>query len=176
MNDQVEIFDTTLRDGLQVEGVSATVDDKLIMFSIYDGDFDVQLKDDLSPLTEADRASHEIIRNRLMALDDGLPVLSEESPPEEIEHRSSWTRYWLVDPLDGTKEFVKRNGEFTVNIALIDGNRAVMGVELAPAMYVEYTGAVELGAWKRNGDAQARSISATFRQTGDVRVVVSEPV
>ena len=140
---------------------------------IYEGDFDVEFKDDKSPLTEADRASHECIVTGLSALEPALPILSEESTPDEFKDRLDWNRYWLVDPLDGTKEFIKRNGEFTVNIALIENNRAVMGIVLAPALGVEYAGALDLGAWRRAPDAAPEAISAKLRHIGPARVVCS---
>src|SRR5690606_35925949 len=104
------------------------------ILAVYRTDFAVQLKADDSPLTAADRRAHALIKERLAALEPRLPLLSEESRPEELAERRSWKRYWLVDPLDGTKEFLKRNGEFTVNIALIDEHRAVLGVVYAPAL------------------------------------------
>ncbi|MBD3222479.1 3'(2'),5'-bisphosphate nucleotidase CysQ [bacterium] len=110
------------------------------VMEIYGQDFDVEYKDDRSPLTEADRDAHAIITRHLAAT--GLPVLSEES--REIPHaeRAPWTRFWLVDPVDGTKEFVNRTGEFTVNIALVDGSRPVLGVVLAPVPRTVYWGVV----------------------------------
>lgn len=122
------------------------------IMAVYEGDFAVELKDDRSPLTDADRASHQIILDGLQTLTPVLPVLSEESAVEEIEDRAQWECYWLVDPLDGTKEFVKRNGEFTVNIALIERNRATLGVVVAPALGIEYAGGLGGGAWRRTGD------------------------
>jgi 3'(2'), 5'-bisphosphate nucleotidase len=140
---------------------------------VYDSEFDVEFKDDRSPLTEADRASHELIVEALSALEPALPILSEESAPEELKNRLNWDSYWLVDPLDGTKEFVKRNGEFTVNIALVEQNRAVMGVVLAPAKELEYSGASGLGAWKRVLGGPLEEIHVASRQTGPARVVCS---
>jgi len=92
---------------------------KAIM-EIYSRDFDIVEKEDKSPLTEADLAAHGVIVDALKKLDPELPILSEESAKIPFEERAQWQRYWLVDPLDGTREFIKRNGEFTVNIALID--------------------------------------------------------
>ena len=89
-----------------------------VILEIYKRDFEVEFKADDSPLTEADQAAHHIICDALE--DTGLPILSEESKAISYEERKNWTKYWLVDPLDGTKEFIKKNGEFTVNIALID--------------------------------------------------------
>ena len=90
------------------------------ILEVYSSDFEVQSKEDDSPLTQADLASHHCIVRGLEALTPGVPIISEESGLPEYEVRSQWGRYWLIDPLDGTKEFVNRNGEFTVNIALID--------------------------------------------------------
>ena len=123
------------------------------ILDVYGTEFAVDQKADKSPLTEADRRAHEIIVAGLRVIDASIPVLSEESPEEASIDRRSWHRYWLVDPLDGTKEFVKRNGEFTVNIALIEDRRATLGVVHAPVMKTDYFGALELGAWvQRAGD------------------------
>ena len=104
------------------------------IMEIYEsGDFGVDHKADDSPLTKADLASHQVIITGLKALTEDIPILSEESADVPFEERQSWQKYWLVDPLDGTKEFIKRNGEFTVNIALIEGNRPLLGVVYTPA-------------------------------------------
>jgi len=92
---------------------------KVIMEIYNSDDFEVETKSDNSPLTRADRLSHEIIKKNLLAAYPSIPILSEEGKDILYEERKSWDRYWLVDPLDGTKEFIKKNGEFTVNIALI---------------------------------------------------------
>lgn len=102
------------------------------ILEVYESDFAVQCKDDRTPLTEADLAAHRLIVAALAELTPELPVLSEESADVPWSERSRWSRYWLVDPLDGTREFVKRNGEFTVNIALIDAHRPVLGVVQKP--------------------------------------------
>lgn len=104
------------------------------IMAVYARDFAVEAKADASPLTEADMAAHHLIVAGLQALDAHIPVLSEESAAIAWDVRRQWQRYWLVDPLDGTREFVKRNGEFTVNIALIDGDAPVFGVVYAPAL------------------------------------------
>ena len=121
------------------------------ILEIYKRDFEVEFKADESPLTEADKAAHHIIVDALE--DTGLPVLSEESRAVPYEERKAWGTYWLVDPLDGTKEFIRKNGEFTVNIALIENGRPVMGVVYAPVLQTVYCGMldVESGmskAWK----------------------------
>ncbi|MEN4933079.1 3'(2'),5'-bisphosphate nucleotidase CysQ [Pantoea agglomerans] len=110
---------------------------------------DVSHKSDDSPVTAADIAAHEVILAGLKKLTPDLPVLSEEDPPA-WEVRQHWQRYWLVDPLDGTKEFIKRNGEFTVNIALIEAGKPVMGVVYAPVLGVMYS-AADGKAWKEEG-------------------------
>jgi 3'(2'), 5'-bisphosphate nucleotidase len=103
-------------------------------------DFSVQSKSDNSPLTAADLAAHELIVSGLTALAPEIPVLSEESDDIPFSERQQWSRYFLVDPLDGTKEFIKRNGEFTVNIALIDQGVPVLGVVYVPVLDVLYAG------------------------------------
>ena len=127
------------------------------ILEVYGTDFSVTLKDDRSPLTEADRRAHEIIDAGLRALDPSVPVLSEEAAPERPEQRRGWQKFWLVDPLDGTKEFLKRNGEFTVNVALVEGHRAVLGVVLAPVLDRLYFGALGLGAWRQDGGEIGRA-------------------
>jgi 3'(2'), 5'-bisphosphate nucleotidase len=115
---------------------------------LYGGAVSVEYKDDRSPLTAADCAAHRLIVAALGQGAGALPVLSEESREIPYAERSAWSRFWLVDPLDGTKEFLKRNGEFTVNIALVENGRAVLGVVLAPVLGTVYVGGCELGAFK----------------------------
>ncbi len=141
------------------------------ILEIYGDEFDVVSKDDDSPLTQADLASHRVIVDALRALTPDIPVLSEESAGIDTAERLSWTRYWLVDPLDGTKEFVKRNGEFTVNIALVDDHRPVLGVVHVPVSGRTYAGVVGTGAWRRDGEQEAVAIT-TRRPPAAVPVVV----
>jgi 3'(2'), 5'-bisphosphate nucleotidase len=117
------------------------------ILAIYARDFDVSHKDDRSPLTEADLAAHHVIVDGLRALAPAIPVLSEESAAIPWDVRRAWTRYWLVDPLDGTREFVKKNGEFTVNIALVDAGVPVLGVVHAPVIDEAHLGLRGAGAW-----------------------------
>lgn len=114
------------------------------IMEIYIKDFDVEYKDDKSPLTEADKTANEIIQNGLQALSIQLPILSEEGKKIPYEERKNWEYFWMVDPLDGTKEFIKRNGEFTVNIALIHKTIPILGVVYAPAIREMY--------WAKQGD------------------------
>jgi len=122
------------------------------ILSFYNEEIDVERKDDDSPLTKADLAAHNIILEELSKLTPGIPVLSEEGGIPDYEERKSWDKYWLVDPLDGTKEFIKHNDEFTVNIALIENNKPVLGVVYIPAKGVSYIGSREGGSYKISGD------------------------
>jgi len=104
------------------------------IMEIYNSEeFDVEMKSDNSPLTIADKISHKIIKEKLSALYPDIPILSEEGREISYEERKDWKLFWLVDPLDGTKEFIKKNGEFTVNIALVKDNDPIMGIIYAPA-------------------------------------------
>jgi len=119
----------------------------------YTEDIHVTHKDDSSPLTKADLASNKIIMNALQQLDRTIPILSEESLVEWKE-RKNWTKYWLVDPLDGTKEFIKQNGEFTVNIALIENNRPILGVIFTPVKFDLYFAQKNYGSYKINSSSK----------------------
>ncbi len=120
----------------------------------------VEQKGDRGPVTAADRAAHAIILRALTEWDRSVPVISEEGAIPGPEVRADWTRFWLVDPLDGTKEFIQQNGEFTVNIALIERGVPVLGVIYAPALDLLYYAGEGLGAWKREaGGAPARIVS-----------------
>jgi len=118
------------------------------IMSHYSGEVATTRKDDDSPLTAADLAAQRVIIAGLTALQPRLPVLSEESAPDGLAHRRDWRQLWLVDPLDGTREFLKRNGEFTVNIALVHEHEPVLGVVSAPALGLDYYGARGVGAWR----------------------------
>ena len=119
------------------------------ILAIYQkNDFGEREKSDNSPLTEADIASHKLISQQLQKLSPAIPILSEESADIPWKIRKTWHRYWLIDPLDGTKEFIKRNGEFTVNIALIDNHEPVLGVVHAPDLGTTWVGEKEGSAIK----------------------------
>ena len=130
----------------------------LAILEWYDGDMGITRKADDSPLTKADLASHKLITAELTRLWPQIPVLSEESADIPWETRQNWQQYWLVDPLDGTKEFINRNGEFTVNIALIRDHQAVMGVVHVPVTDISYFGARATGAWRQQGTAEKQMI------------------
>jgi 3'(2'), 5'-bisphosphate nucleotidase len=143
------------------------------ILSVYGQQFEVTNKADQSPLTLADTKSHEIIVHALQALTPDVPVLSEEASDIPYGERSQWQRYWLVDPLDGTKEFVSRNGEFTVNIALIDGHDAVLGVVHVPVTDTTYTGVHNVGATRQIGREATAPIHTTRPAATPLRIVGS---
>ena len=119
----------------------------------------VSQKPDDTPLTAADLAAHRVIVSRLKALEPALPVITEESDAASLSERATWDTYWLVDPLDGTREFIKKNGEFSVNIALIHRGQPVLGVIHAPVLEITYWACRGSGAWKQAGDDQPRKIN-----------------
>ncbi|CAN5683444.1 3'(2'),5'-bisphosphate nucleotidase CysQ [soil metagenome] len=132
------------------------------ILGVYAHDFDVARKDDASPLTEADLAAHRCIVAGLQALTPDIPVLSEESAEGiRLDVRRGWDSLWVVDPLDGTREFVKRNGEFTVNIALVEAGVPVFGVIQAPVTGTLWHGARGDGAFRRDGDGETAARSRT---------------
>ncbi|HET7312916.1 3'(2'),5'-bisphosphate nucleotidase CysQ [Salinisphaera sp.] len=140
-----ELLDTVCR--IAVEAGAETL-------PIYRSDFDVATKDDDSPLTQADLAAHRAIVAGLSELAPDTPQLSEEGAEIDYDTRSEWREYWLIDPLDGTREFVNRNDQFTINIALIEDGRPVLGVVYAPALDTLWFGATGMGAFRRRDDGQ----------------------
>ncbi|MFV3384148.1 3'(2'),5'-bisphosphate nucleotidase CysQ [Pseudomonas sp. NY15364] len=169
----------TMQSALEQARLLACEAGQAIM-AIYARDFTSETKADASPLTEADLASHRILVDGLQRMTPDIPVLSEESADIPWETRQAWERYWLIDPLDGTKEFIKRNGEFTVNIALIEHNQPALGVVFAPALGRLFSAASGLGAWHQQvlldaNDPQlsaANSIAVNARSEGEVWRVV----
>lgn len=147
------------------EGIATRAGAKIM--EIYGRDIAVSRKDDQSPLTEADLAAHGLICAELAALTPDIPVLSEESSGVPWEERSAWRRFWLVDPLDGTKEFISRNGQFTVNIALIEDHEPVIGVVHVPAQdrcYVAWRG----GGTHLRGPEGRRRVHARPTRAGNL--------
>jgi len=144
------------------------------ILAVYNSEeFSIQEKDDKSPLTAADLASHHAIVDGLTALTADIPVLSEESASLPFSERSSWQRYWLVDPLDGTREFIKRNGEFTVNIALIDAGVPVLSVVHVPVSGVSYLACKGQGAFKQEPGGERQPITVRKLADGPLMVVGS---
>lgn len=134
-----------------------------VIMEVYDAGFSVEEKSDQTPVTEADMAANNVIESGLKKLTPHLPILTEETKPIPYAERKKWPRYWLIDPLDGTREFIKRNGEFTVNIALIDGDEAVLGVVYAPVIGVLYYAAKGQGAFKQDSTNAPKAIHVNDR-------------
>ena len=153
----------------ELEPIARAAGDAIL--TIYRQPFAVEYKQDESPLTAADQGAHEVIVQALARLTPDIPVLSEESDAETMQARLGWSRYWLVDPLDGTKEFVSRNGEFTVNIALIDHGRPVWGLVYAPVLDKLWYGGKEVGAW-RVADGTHKAIQTRPHEAGQAWRVV----
>ncbi|MGE6126928.1 3'(2'),5'-bisphosphate nucleotidase CysQ [Aeromonas rivipollensis] len=153
----------------ELEPIARAAGDTIL--AIYRQPFAVEYKQDESPLTAADQGAHEVIVQALARLTPDIPVLSEESDAETMQARLGWSRYWLVDPLDGTKEFVSRNGEFTVNIALIDQGRPVWGLVYAPVLDKLWYGGKGVGAW-RVADGTHKAIQTRPHEAGQAWRVV----
>jgi len=159
-----------LRDAVIALAADAAQD----ILAVYGSPFDVVRKADASPLTEADLASHRCIVEGLARLTPDVPVLSEESSDTvPAGTRRGWTRYWLVDPLDGTREFVKRNGEFTVNIALVEDGLPRFGVIRQPTTAVTWWGQHGEGAWRLDPGADAHCIRVESPAARPLRVAIS---
>lgn len=135
-------------DNLLTLAVNAAICAGNEILKIYNSSFNISFKDDKSPLTTADIKAHETIVKILEATQ--IPILSEEGKHIPYAERKNWQRFWLVDPLDGTKEFINKNGEFTVNIALIENNAAILGVIFCPVLNMLYFGSLQHGAFKLN--------------------------
>jgi 3'(2'), 5'-bisphosphate nucleotidase len=162
-------------DVLDVVALAKTAGEAIM--EIYQKDFEVEFKRDESPLTEADKAAHEIIEQGLKKLDKNnntnIPFMSEEGKSISYEERKNWEYYWLVDPVDGTKEFVKKNGEFTVNIALIENGVPVLGVVYAPALGETYWSKKGKGAFKDGVQLPLRPASQKRLATSPTRRIFS---
>ena len=144
------------------------------ILAVYNsGEFAPSVKADSSPLTAADLRAHRLIVESLRTLTPDLPVLSEESVASAFAERRRWGRYWLVDPLDGTREFLARNGQFTVNIALIDAHAPALGVVHVPVTDTGYLGLPGSGAWRQDAGGECREIRVSSRSASPVRVVGS---
>ena len=133
------------------------------ILAIYnEGDFNVKLKEDSSPLTIADVASHTVIRKELSRIFPDVPQMSEEGKSIPYAERKHWDMYFCIDPLDGTKEFIKRNGEFTINLALIKNQRPVVGVVYIPVKDILYIGGIDIGSYKIHNFSDTYTESSSF--------------
>ena len=143
------------------------------IMEVYSSDFAVETKDDQSPLTQADKKSNAVIIDGLTRLYPAIPYISEETKLLPYWERKNWTTCWLIDPLDGTKEFIKKNGEFTVNIALIEEGVPVLGVVHVPAQGVTYVGVKGIGAFKYEaGSNESKPISNNTHYSEKAKVIV----
>lgn len=166
MSVDIENKEQLLKLSEQVCIIAREAGDKIL--EIYGSEFSIEQKEDKSPLTAADMASHHAIEDGLKALNLDFPILSEESDGElSFAERSSWQTYWLVDPLDGTREFIKRNGEFTVNIALIHEHKVILGVVFVPVSGNCYFASVGNGTACEN-DSKIQSLSTRKTDTGNL--------
>ncbi len=146
--------------------------EKILKF--YQEDIEVSKKEDKSPITKADMAAHHFIVDALQMINPEIPIISEESGIPDFEVRKKWGKYWLVDPLDGTKEFIKRNGEFTVNIALIEDGNPILGVVNVPVQKITYYAEKGVGTFKKLSDGSTKQIiSPEFEKPGKASIVVS---
>ena len=162
-------IDTALREGVIAVARAAAAE----ILAIYQSEFAVRHKDDRSPLTAADLAAHHCIVDGLRKLTPDIPVLSEESAGITTAQRRGWSTLWLVDPLDGTREFVKRNGEFTVNIALIEHGVTTYGVVQAPVTGALWHGGQRDGAFRRDSDGGDQTLRVRAPATAPLRVAAS---
>ena len=161
-----------------LEIVNISVDAGEVILNYYNENVDVIYKDDESPLTKADLASHKIITDSIKKITPDIPLLSEE---EFIDWkiRKKWKKYWLIDPLDGTKEFIKKNDEFTVNIALIENNRPILGVIYTPALNELFYSIKNFGSYKiltkkkLNTLKEAKRISINKKKSNKIKIVGS---
>jgi 3'(2'), 5'-bisphosphate nucleotidase len=144
-----------------------------VILPYWRSDLAITEKSDASPVTAADMAAHHLLVDGLLALDPDIPVLSEEACELPLAERAGWTRWWLVDPLDGTKEFIAGSEEFTVNVALIEQGRVVFGVVGMPARGVCYYGGARLGAWRADDDAAAQALHVRHAAAEGLTVVAS---
>lgn len=155
----------------QIKEIAKAAGRQILEF--YGQNHPVETKSDDSPLTRADVASHKLICAQLRELASDIPILSEESAPEEVRERLSWQRLWLVDPLDGTKEFIKQTGQFTVNIALIENGQSVMGVVYTPVIDSMYWAEKATGAFRQDSDGPATQICTRKVDRSKLSIVAS---
>lgn len=143
------------------------------ILDVYNSNIEVEYKEDKSPITEADKRANDVITENLAKISN-YPVLSEEGKKISYEERKNWEYLWLIDPLDGTKEFIKRNGQFTVNIALIHNGIPVLGVVYAPALDILYYGGENIGAYKIENNIKEKIPSIKITLDNEITVVASK--
>ncbi len=153
--------------------IAAALDAGRAILDIYKKEIEVEYKTDKSPLTAADRASHDILTRHLKATPLDVPILSEEGRDIPFTERAKWDTFWLVDPLDGTKEFIKKNGEFTVNIALVKKGSPRLGIIYVPVKDTLYFGADGIGSWRV---MSAAKLSEPISQAGIMKAAQPLPL
>ena len=153
--------------------IAISKEDGETILKVYNSDFDYKIKEDSSPLTEADKISHQIIINQIRALTPDIPIISEEDSDSSFQIRSKWKIYWLIDPLDGTKEFIKKNGEFTVNIALIKNNTPILGVIHIPVSNETYWGSKLDGSFHQKEYQKPQRINVSDCRKDSIRILTS---
>lgn len=156
----------------EIIGIAQEAGEAILEYYHQSADIEISRKDDNSPLTKADLAAHDIIVEALQDLDPDTPIISEESGVPDFEERKGWSKFWIVDPLDGTKEFIRRNGEFTVNIALIDEGVPVLGVVYIPDKNTTYYATKDNGSFKQEETAAPTRIFSEDSKKGDPLVVM----
>ncbi|MEM9081681.1 MAG: 3'(2'),5'-bisphosphate nucleotidase CysQ [Verrucomicrobiota bacterium] len=146
-----------------------------VILEIYARDFEVEYKGDDSPLTEADQKANAVLMEFLSQAHGEIPVISEENKAIDYSERRDWEKFWLVDPLDGTKEFIKKNGEFTVNVALVAGSEPILGVVYRPTTGTFHVGVVGEGSWRIDADGSEKKLEAGahYKSLDRVTVVAS---
>ena len=142
------------------------------ILDVYRNEFTVDAKADQSPVTPADRRANRVLRDGLARLEPGLPVVSEETAPPGFRERRDWQRYWLVDPLDGTRQFIARSDQFAVNIALVERHRPVLGIVHAPALGQTWFGGPGLGAFRQADGGEPEAIRVAPRAQDPLRIVL----
>ncbi len=163
----------TLNEQLIVSTVKIAKKAGKAISQIYNSDFDYKLKSDSSPITIADNLSHQIITERLKILTPEIPIISEEDCEIDYKIRAQWSQYWLVDPLDGTKEFINKNDEFTVNIALINKNTPILGIIHIPVTNETYWGSRSNGSFYLNENNDKKQLYVSERINSPLRIAVS---
>ena len=168
MRSKFQINDEIIKNVIEIAKNAGTE-----IMNVYDSDFDVYIKSDKSPVTDADKRAHDIITKGLLNITPNIPILSEEGRNIPYNVRSKWESFWLVDPLDGTKEYIKKNNEFTVNIAFLKDNNPEFGVVFAPALNELYWGWLKTGAFKSIAGKPSTSIKVKTNLTNPIQIAAS---
>ena len=167
------MYDIRIKSDLIEQLIKISKEAGEAILEVYNTNFDHQIKEDLSPLTKADILSNNIICERLKVITPDIPILSEENSNIPFNTRSLWKQYWLVDPLDGTKEFIKKNDEFTVNIALIENNKPTFGVIYAPILRETFWGSEGDGSFFLDKENNTKKINVSKNVNDPIKIVTS---